>query len=82
MKYYLCLAIILVFGANRLTAQSIEPTQRNLRYAPNQQLTQFHSWDSNFLRPNNIQVGFHWGNEASIAKAEDFQLLKAKQAIH
>lgn len=49
--------------------QSIEPNQRYLRYAPFTVATQFHSTNTDFQRPNKFIVGFHWGNEASIAKA-------------
>ena len=69
MKKIICLIILILTNICLVKTQSIEPTQRYLRYGPTTPATQFHSTNPEFLRPNQFMVGFHWGNESSIAKA-------------
>ncbi len=69
MKNHFIIGMLLILSSCSLYAQSREPAQKPLRYLPNQQLSYFSSSDSNFKRPKSVIIGFHWCNDASIAKA-------------
>jgi hypothetical protein len=65
---YFALLFLFLLSASLASSQMKEPEQVELKYngvTP----SKFRSTDSNFITDRKILIGFHWGNEKSIASA-------------